>query len=164
MEEKNIIDVCVGILPKSLQNIYYKYEEKWLYVLFGGLTTLVSMITKLVPFMLIPGTPFWENTVVVIFSWICAVTFAFFTNKKYVFKNETHGRAEFQKVFISFYASRLATLLMEWLIFTICCNFMGINEKIITLISQFVIFIANYVLSKLFVFRKKDSTESSAEK
>lgn len=53
MEKKNIIDVCVGILPKSLQNIYYKYEEKWLYVLFGGLTTLVSMITKLVPFMLI---------------------------------------------------------------------------------------------------------------
>ncbi len=48
MEKKNFIDVCVGILPESLQNIYYKYEEKWLYVLFGCLTTIVSMITKLV--------------------------------------------------------------------------------------------------------------------
>lgn len=164
MEKKNFIDVCVGILPKSLQNIYYRYEEKWLYVLFGGLTTVVSMITKLIPFALIPGTPFWENTAVVIFSWICAVTFAFFTNKKYVFKNETHSKAEFRKVFVAFYASRLATLFMEWLIFTICCNFMGMNESIITLVSQVLIFVGNYVLSKLFVFRKKDSSESSAEK
>lgn len=163
MEKKNFIDVCVGILPKSLQKIYYKYEEKWLYVLFGGLTTVVSMITKIIPFAIIPGKPFWENTVVVIFSWICAVTFAFFTNKKYVFKKETHGKEEFRKVFVSFYASRLATLLIEWLIFLVCCDLMKMNENIITLASQVIIFVGNYVLSKLFVFRKKDSSESSAE-
>ena len=32
---------CVSILPKPLQKIYYKYEEKWLYLIFGVLTTVV---------------------------------------------------------------------------------------------------------------------------
>lgn len=152
---EKIIKTCVSILPKPLQDIYYKYEEKWLYVIFGGLTTVVSIVTKLLAFALIPGEPKWENTVVVIFSWICAVTFAFFTNKKYVFKNETSNSKEFWTVFASFYGARLATLGMEWLIFFICCDICHMSKTVITWASQVIIFIANYILSKLFVFRNK---------
>ncbi|MBQ9956117.1 MAG: GtrA family protein [Ruminococcus sp.] len=154
---EKFIKACVSILPKSLQNIYYKYEEKWLYLVFGGLTTVVSIVTKLGLFALVPGEPKWESTVGVIFSWICAVTFAFFTNKKYVFKNETKTSKEFWTVFASFYGARVATLAMEWVIFFICCDILKINKTVITFLSQVLIFIANYVLSKLFVFRKKNS-------
>lgn len=152
---EKIIKACVGILPKGLQDIYYKYEEKWLYVLFGGLTTVVSIATKFLAFALIPAEPIWENTVAVVFSWICAVTFAFFTNKKYVFRSETKTSGEFMKVFFSFYGSRFATLVMEWLIFFIFCDKLNISKSLITLLSQVIIFVANYLLSKLFVFRKK---------
>ncbi len=153
---EKFIKACVSILPQKLQDIYYKYEEKWMYLLFGCLTTLVSIVTKLLAFnVFIPGSPVWENTAGVVFSWICAVTFAFFTNKKYVFKNETKTRAEFWKVFVSFYGARIATLIMEWLIFVICCDLLNINQTLITFLSQVVIFIANYVLSKVFVFKNK---------
>ena len=47
---EKFIKWCVSILPKPLQKIYYKYEEKWLYLVFGGLTTVVSIITKLLLF------------------------------------------------------------------------------------------------------------------
>ena len=154
---EKFIKACVSILPKSLQDIYYKYEEKWLYLVFGGLTTVVSIVTKLGLFALVPGEPKWESTEGVIFSWICAVTFAFFTNKKYVFKNETKTSKEFWTVFASFYGARVATLAMEWVIFFICCDILKINKTVITFLSQVLIFIANYVLSKLFVFRKKNS-------
>lgn len=154
---EKFIKACVSILPKSLQDIYYKYEEKWLYLVFGGLTTVVSIVTKLGLFALVPGEPKWESTAGVIFSWICAVTFAFFTNKKYVFKNETKTSKEFWTVFASFYGARVATLAMEWVIFFICCDILKINKTVITFLSQVLIFIANYVLSKLFVFRKKNS-------
>ena len=110
---EKLIKACVSILPKPLQEIYYKYEEKWLYIIFGGLTTVVSIVTKLLLFALVPGEPKWESTAGVVFSWICAVTFAFFTNKKYVFKNETNTSSEFWKVFFSFYGARLATLGMK---------------------------------------------------
>ena len=90
---EKLIKAVVGILPKPLQKIYYKYEEKWLYLVFGVLTTVVSVVTKLVIFYLVPGRPIWENTFGVIVSWIFAVTFAFFTNKEYVFKKyNTEGK------------------------------------------------------------------------
>ena len=141
---EKLIKACVGILPQKLQDIYYKYEEKWLYVLFGGLTTIVSIVTKLLTFALIKGEPKWESTAGVIVSWICAVTFAFFTNKKYVFKNETKTAGEFWKVFV---------------IFVVCCDLLGWNKTIITFASQVIIFVANYVLSKVFVFRKSKSDD-----
>lgn len=153
---EKFIKLCVGLLPKKLQDIYYKYEEKWMYLFFGGLTTVVSIATKLFAFRIIPGEPKWESTAGVVFSWICAVTFAFFTNKKYVFKNETKTKEEFWKVFVSFYVSRLATLGIEELMFLILCDFLGFNKTVITFLSQVFIFIGNYLLSKLFVFRKKD--------
>jgi len=158
---EKLIQAFVGILPKKLQDIYYKYEEKWMYLLFGGLTTVVSIVTKLLFFGIVPGEPKWETTAGVVFSWICAVTFAFFTNKKYVFKNETNGKKEFFKVFVSFYGARIATLVMEWLIFFIFCDLLHISRTIITFASQVIIFIANYVLSKLFVFKKKDDAKSN---
>ena len=148
---EKLIQAFVGILPKKLQDIYYKYEEKWLYLLFGG--AAIGEFGRL--------TPKWETTAGVVFSWICAVTFAFFTNKKYVFKNETNGKKEFFKVFVSFYGARIATLVMEWLIFFIFCDLLHISRTIITFASQVIIFIANYVLSKLFVFKKKDDAKSN---
>lgn len=158
---EKFIKACVSILPKPLQDIYYKYEEKWMYILFGGLTTVVSILTKFLLFAVVPGAPLWESTAGVVFSWICAVTFAFFTNKKYVFKNETKTKEEFRKVFLSFYGARLATFFMEELIFVVFCDIMHINKTFITLISQVLIFVANYILSKLFVFRKKDENNGS---
>lgn len=153
---EKLIKAVVSILPKPLQDIYYKYEEKWMYLLFGGLTTVISIVSKLVIFELIPDSPAWENTTGVVISWILAVTFAFFTNKKYVFKNETKTREEFWKTFFSFYGGRIATLVMEWAIFAVCCDWLKMNQKIITFLSQVVIFVANYVISKVFVFHKKD--------
>lgn len=152
---KKLIDFCINILPKPLQDIYYKYEEKWMYLLFGGLTTVVSILTKLIVFAVIPGEPKWESTAGVVISWIFAVTFAFFTNKKYVFKNETKTKEEFWKVFFSFYGARLATFFMEEAIFVVFCDILHLNKTVITFLSQVVIFIANYLLSKLFVFRNK---------
>ncbi len=152
---EKLIKAVVSILPKPLQNIYYKYEEKWMYLLFGGLTTVVSIVTKLIIFKAVPGNPPWESTSAVVISWIAAVTFAFFTNKKYVFKEETKTRKEFWKVFAAFYGARLTTFAMEEVIFLICVDWLNLNEVIITFASQVLIFIANYVLSKVFVFRNK---------
>ena len=153
---EKFIKWIVSKLPERLQKIYYKYEEKWLYLVFGGLTTVVSIVTKLLLFWLVPGNPKWESTAGVVFSWICSVTFAFFTNKKYVFRNETKNAKEFWKVFASFYGARFATLAMEEVIFLIFCDWLGVNKTFITLASQVIIFIANYILSKIFVFKNKE--------
>lgn len=161
---EKLINAVVSILPKPLQDIYYKYEEKWMYLLFGGLTTVISIVTKLIVFWVISGEPKWESTAGVVISWIFAVTFAFFTNKKYVFKSETKTKEEFWKVFFSFYGARLATFFMEEAIFVVFCDVMHLNKTVITFLSQVLIFVANYVLSKVFVFRKKNDSPAEQEK
>lgn len=152
---EKLIKLCVGILPEKLQKLYYKYEEAVMYTFFGGLTTLVGIVTKLIIFYAVPGKPPWESTAAVSFSWVCAVTFAFFTNKKYVFKNETNTSKEFWKVFFSFYSARAITFAMEEVIFLVFYDWLDFSEIIVTLVSQVLIFISNYILSKLMVFKKK---------
>ena len=69
---------------EKIKGIYKKHEALILYVFFGGLTTLVSWITHF-------GAREFLSTsvrVATVFSWVCAVTFAFITNKKYVFKSK----------------------------------------------------------------------------
>jgi len=53
-----------------------------------------------------------------------------------------------------FFSARLSTLGLEQLIFLIFCNLLNINQTIITLASQVIIFVSNYLFSKLLVFKK----------
>ena len=149
-------------LPKPLQNIYFKYEKGLLYCFYGALTTLVSMITKLVP-MYFLGEGKLSVTFCTVFSWICAVTFAFFTNKKYVFQSETHTKKAFWTEFISFYSARGASLFLDWGISVLGISILGWNKYLVTIAAQVIILLMNYAFSKLFVFKNRENPTDAAE-
>ncbi len=148
----------VKLMPKKIQEIYFKHEEVWLYIFYGGLTTVVAFITKLVPLYLVSAEtlgsfyPAYVSACTV-FSWICAVTFAFFTNRAYVFKSNADSRKERVREFISFYVGRLLSLGVDIAISTIFIGVLRWSEFWVTLASQIIILIINYVISKVFVFR-----------
>ena len=58
------------------------------------------------------------------------------------------------KISSAFYVSRVGTLLMDMLIMFVSVTMIGINDKIAKLIVQVVVVVANYILSKFFVFQK----------
>ena len=155
-------------MPKPIRNIYFKYEEIWLYLFYGALTTLVSMVTKLVPLYL--GNPekmgdFYTiySGICATFSWICAVTFAFFTNRAYVFKSTANTRKEFWKEFVNFYAGRLLSWFIDLGITMVFIGWLHWNEFWVTFASQIIILIINYIISKLFVFKKTEKTETAVK-
>ena len=84
-------------------------------------------------------------------SWIAAVTFAYFTNRKFVFESKNQNIA---KEAVSFYLSRIATLLLDMGFMFLLVTLAGINDKIAKLVVQVLVMISNYVLSKFFVFNK----------
>ncbi len=86
-----------------------------------------------------------------IFSWICAVTFAYITNRVFVFKSKEKNKL---KEITSFVSSRITTLLIDMAIMGIFVTLLHFNDKIMKLIVQVVVTILNYVFSKLFVFKK----------
>ncbi len=161
---KKFIRMCVGILPKKLQDIYYKYEEKWLYIFFGGLTTVVSFITAGIAKYFLERAGLGADAVSDIstaISWVCAVTFAYLTNRVWVFDSNASGKKELVKEFLSFYGGRIATFFTEIIMMRVLFSWIGINYWVAKIFANVVVLILNYVISKLFVFKKKDETKTN---
>lgn len=139
-------------------NLYKKYKEIINYLIFGVLTTLVSLAVKyLLLFTVLKADNPVELQIAIIISWVIAVLFAYFTNRKYVFESTGENKI---KEFVSFVIARISTLLLEMLIMWFFVTFLKLNTDlwvvIFTLISQVAIIVGNYILSKLFVFKKVD--------
>lgn len=133
-------------------NIYKKNKEVINYLIFGILTTLINLLTY---FIL---TSIWLDASKVIelqsaniISWIIAVIFAYFTNRKYVFDSKNNNKI---KEIFSFFIARLTTLVVDMVIMYLGVNILFLNDKFVKIISQITVIVANYVLSKLFVFKK----------
>ena len=141
----------------NIIELYKKYQEIINYLIVGVLTTIVSIATYFL-FSLILDI---ENNILFILanvlSWICAVIFAYITNKKFVFNAKTSNKKEELKVFSMFVSSRITTLIIELAFMFITVKVILINDKIAKVIAQFIVIILNYVLSKLFVFKKKNN-------
>lgn len=139
----------------KIKNLYLKYEEIINYLIVGALTTLITLIT----YFLFTNT-FLSNKsdldiqIANVLSWICAVIFAYFTNRKFVFKSKSHGSKQIQEI-INFFASRVASLLIDMSLMFILFSIMHINDAICKLITQVVVIVMNYVLAKIIVFKKK---------
>lgn len=139
---------------KTILKLIKKYEEIIRYLIVGVLTTVVSLGTYYLCVLTILNPDIgWQLQIANIISWIFAVAFAYITNRIFVFKSKDKN---ITKEIISFTSSRVITLLADmfimFLIVTICHG----NDKIAKLVSQVVVTIGNYVLSKLFVFKKND--------
>ena len=134
--------------------LYKKYQEIINYLIVGVLTTVVSIVTYFL-FSLVLDI---ENNILFILanvlSWICAIIFAYITNKKFVFNTTTSNKKEEIKVFSMFVSSRITTLLIELAFMFITVKVMLINDKIAKVVAQFIVIVLNYILSKLFVFKK----------
>lgn len=138
----------------KIKELIKKFEEIISYVFFGVLTTIVSLGTYYICTVTVFNP---KNAILLqianIISWIAAVTFAYFTNRKYVFKSKESNKF---KEASKFYISRLATLFLDMSLMLLFVSIFKINDKIAKLIVQILIVIGNYIISKFIVFSKMD--------
>lgn len=137
---------------KKIIELYEKYKEIINYLIVGGITTLINLATYYfcVFTFLNPENPIELQTANII-AWLTAVVFAYFTNRKYVFESkETNKLKEGFKFFIA----RLITLLVDMAVMGLGVSILKFNDKIIKIISQVLVIVGNYVISKVFVFKK----------
>ncbi len=80
--------------------------------------------------------------------------FSFYTNRIWVFQASTNSISGFLKQMVSFYSGRVATLIIEEIILFILITYLQYNSMVVKIIAQVVVVILNYVISKLWVFRK----------
>lgn len=131
---------------------YNKYSEILWYGFFGVLTTLVNIIS----FALLDKTGlnvYFSN----LLAWFFSVLFAFITNKLFVFDSKDFTFRVFFKELVSFFIFRIVSLGIDMAGMYVCLETIKLNKMISKIIVNVVVIIANYVFSKLFIFRKKSS-------
>lgn len=138
-------------MQKILQ-LYKKYKEIINYLVVGFLTTAISLAVYYISvFTFLNPENFVQLQSANIISWIAGVIFAYFTNRKYVFESKNDNKIQEATKFVS---SRITTLVLDMFVMWLGVTLLHFNDKIIKIISQFLVIIGNYILSKLFVFKK----------
>lgn len=137
---------------------YKKNKEMLLYLFFGVMTTAVSFLTAGISKMLLEQAGIGKggvSTASTVISWICAVTFAYVTNRIWVFESEAEGTKAIVSEATSFYGGRIFTLLVEMFMMWLGYSLLSFNYWVTKIVANVVVLILNYVISKLVVFRKK---------
>ena len=151
MEPRNddIFDKIMSLPGLRIFNPFYKKRKSiLLYIFFGGLTTVVSIGTFALCNSVLSITELISN----VFSWIAAVTFAYVTNKIWVFHSKATGKGIIKEA-LAFYGGRLTTLFIEELLLLVFVTLLHFNGLIIKTAAQFVVLVLNYLISKIFIFR-----------
>lgn len=138
---------------RLLIGIYKKYKEIINYLIVGVLTTVVSLgVYYICVLTFLNPQNGIQLQLANIISWIAAVTFAYITNRRFVFESKN---TNVLKEITSFIGTRAVTLLMDMLCMFLMVTCLEINDKIAKLIVQVIVTVANYLFSKLFVFKHK---------
>lgn len=144
------------------------HKQIILYVIFGGLTTLVNYVV----YFLCKGTGL-DYKVSTVISWVFAVLFAFVTNKLFVFESRGRESKTVVKELTLFFGGRLFSLALELLIMKIgmdlihadrlTFNFfekaLPLGEFLTKTVAQLVVLITNFVISKFLIFKSKKDGE-----
>lgn len=143
---------------KKIWNLYKKYEEIVNYLVVGGLTTIVAIGSKLLLLAtILDQTNGLELQIAEVISWFLAVTFAYVTNRIFVFKSKTSGSKCAKEIF-NFFKGRIVTQLIQMFIMWFFVTLLKLDSNVwvlvFTLVCQVMQIVLNYVISKLLVFKK----------
>lgn len=133
-----------------IKNILTKYREQIAYLIFGVLTTVVNFVV----YWVCTRTFGFEDLISNFIAWFLSVLFAFITNKLYVFNSKSFKPLFLIKEAFEFVISRAATGALDMGLFALLVSIIGLNDIASKVIIGVIITILNYIISKLFVFRK----------
>ena len=141
-------------MQKFLQNIFKKYRAQIIYLIFGVLTTLVSYLIYFPCFHFLQSAAV-SNAI----SWVAAVTFAYLTNKPFVFNSHDWSWAVVGPEAAKFAMTRVASGAMETGMLYLAVDVLGWDGNWCKIIASVFVVIVNYVGSKLLVFRNRKEGE-----
>ena len=96
-------------MMSKIKDSFIKFKEIITYVIFGVLTTVVSWGSYTVFVEVLSMKVFVGN----LLSWICAIVFAYVTNKLWVFESKSWKPSVIGKEIVTFVASRGITGVIE---------------------------------------------------
>lgn len=129
--QPDIFDKLVHLkIFRWFEPFFQKNREVLMYLFFGVMTTAVSFVTAGITKYMCESAGLGKSAVSnisTVVSWICAVTFAYVTNRIWVFDSKAKGKKGIFAEMVSFYSGRLFTLFVEMGMMWLGYSVMGIN-------------------------------------
>lgn len=135
---------------EKIKELLIKYKSLIMYGVFGVLTTLVNIIS----YYILYNTLHVSNITSTCIAWILSVLFAFITNKLFVFDSKSFEMKLLLKEVSSFFTCRFLTGLLDVGIMYVAVDLLSLNALFWKILSNVLVIIINYVLSKLIIFKK----------
>ena len=135
---------------EKIKALYRKYKSVFWYLVTGGTTT----VTNIVVFWVLTAAIGLHYQTANVIAWVVAVAVAFCGNKWLAFESHEKGAGLIREV-VSFLAMRLLTLGFEVVFLFIVVDKFQWNALAAKVIDNIIVIVLNYVLSKLFVFKRK---------
>ena len=144
---------------EKIKELCIKHREILVYLIVGVMTTVFAWAIRFLwNIVFYAGTAHplpVQTTILTIVEFIAGVSFAYPTNRKWVFRSTNPNILKEAAGFVS---ARLTTLAIQMLLNLVIINLLHVNFYVATVVIGIIVVILNYVFSKLLVFRKK-STE-----
>ncbi len=135
-------------------DLFLKYREMILYVFFGGCTTLVNIVVYFICSRLYMGTLVSTGI-----AWFLSVLFAYVTNRIYVFESKSKEFKLIVREMVSFFSCRLSTGLLDMANMYVFVDLLHWNDLLIKVLSNVVVIVLNYAVSKWFIFKRKEGDQ-----
>ena len=137
---------------EQLQKLIKKFltREVILYIVFGVLTTIVNIGIS----YLLEGVFHINGAIASAIGIICAVLFAYFTNRKMVFNSTANSFKEKFQEFGKFMLGRAFTMVVEEGGVILFYNILHLPFQPVKLAFTVIVIILNFFISKFFAFKK----------
>ena len=134
--------------------------EMLLYMLFGVGTAAIDYFTEIalynhLAFNSHVATVVTANSI----SFVLSVTFAFFTNKHFVFKSRTVNSRELCEEAFKFFSTRLLSFIVSLIFMVLLVDRLYIDNNVSKIIVSVFVVIANYLFSKFVIFPTASDNE-----
>ena len=143
---------------EKMKELCIKHREIIVYLIVGVMTTVFAWAIRFLwNIVFYAGTAHplpLQTTILTIVEFIAGVSFAYPTNRKWVFRSTNPNILKEAAGFVS---ARLTTLAIQMLLNLAIINLLHVNFYVATVVIGIIVVILNYVFSKLLVFRKKDA-------
>lgn len=127
-----------------------KYKRIIVYGIFGVLTTIVNVTIYHTCYEFAQI----GNVLSTVIAWFFAVVFAYITNKLFVFESKAMDTKTIISEAFKFFSCRIGTGIIEVGFMAIFVDILAFDGTIMKLITNIVVIVLNYILSKLVIFKK----------
>lgn len=132
-----------------LKEEFYKYKNLLLYLLFGGFTTIINIFV----YSFCTYKCQISNTKSTIIAWFVSVSFAFITNKLFVFEKKSWNYTAI-KEYISFFSFRFLSGVLDVIFMYITVDLLNFHSVFMKIVSNIFVITLNYIFSKFIIFKE----------